>query len=352
MPKVRACASDIDHHDLLSGGPSHTASEGHTTRSFTPRPKADTALDGLKSRASSATKADAPGYIRTLQVVSRDALGHELDRHGQGVPVSATAIGTGPFKAFQQDKRSGLMLAADTPMVVGAKKDMGTNALIKDQDYQSVLSRSRSMPPAELSRHTRKTLEKYYLQDSDIGEIKRPHVFEDRARLTSKYQEMANRQNGTSPDKSSKYVLADALKQHVPEFSAATPVRPFSAYREQLKGKLTPEQHASIDHALPKLNSMSDAQQQAYLEAGRNGSGTSGYAGKPVLPHNENLLKPRPQDLQGIFVSPHEPEAALELQRQYASIHGGAELPFMTYDARSGTSQVITPDTVRKMIKT
>ncbi|KML60515.1 hypothetical protein VL15_09005 [Burkholderia cepacia] len=111
--------------------------------------------------------------------------------------------GTGTFNAFQQDKRSGLLLAADTSMVVGAKKDMGTNALIK-----------------------------------------------------------------------------------------------------------------------------------------------------PVLPHNENLLKPRPQDLQGIFVSPHEPEAALELQRQYASIHGGAELPFMTYDGRSGTSQVITPDAVRKMIKT
>lgn len=88
-----------------------------------------------------------------------------------------------------------------------------------------------------------------------------------------------------------------------------------------------------------------------YLEAGRNGSGTSGYVGKPVLPHNENLLKPRPRDLQGIFVSPHEPEAALELQRQYASINDGAELPFMTYDARSGTSQVIAPDAVRRMIK-
>ncbi|WP_175034908.1 hypothetical protein [Burkholderia lata] len=89
----------------------------------------------------------------------------------------------------------------------------------------------------------------------------------------------------------------------------------------------------------------------AYIESGRSGTGKSKYSAWMVLPHNENLLEPRPRDVQAIFVSLYEPGAALELQRQDAAVNNGVDLPFMTYDAGSGKSQVVTAEYVKSLAK-
>lgn len=375
MPKV--CTENVDAvdtgcRDVATGARTHADGKGTLAPGL--QPEGGSILGGLKSRPpkadgthatgregashgrpdlheSEAKAALRPGYIHTLQVVGPDSLAEDTRKKNRMGGLTATAIGTGPFKAYQQNTRTGLMLGQDTPMIVGAKKDMGTNVLMTDPHYQNVLRQAPASSPDEHSHAVRATLERYYAQEEADTDIRRPHIFESTASLKAKYQEMARRQNGTAPDKSSKYVLADALKQHVPAFAAGAPARPFSEYRDQLNGKLTPEQHASIDHSLPKLGAMPPERQMAYIESGRSGTGKPKYSVRTVLPHNENLLAPRPQDVQAIFVSPHAPEAALELKRQYAAANNGVELPFMTYDASSGESEVVTTEYVKSLVK-
>ncbi|AKJ30764.1 hypothetical protein AAW51_4073 [Caldimonas brevitalea] len=234
-------------------------------------------------------------------------------------------------------------------MVLGAKKDMGTNVLIKDEAFGQTVKQSNTRPDPAVSEAAKATLQKHYAQDADDEDIKRPRLSNNKQELQAKYQEMALRQTGSVADKSSKHVIADALKQEGPNFASAAAAMPSSALSAHLQQKMTPVQFAAAQHALPKLEAMTPAERQGYLEKGAAEAGQPKYSSKTILPHNENLIQPRKEDVLGVLVSPAKPDAALELQRQYAAAQGGKQLPFMTYDNKTGQVQPVSEQDVMRM---
>jgi hypothetical protein len=321
-----------------------------------PRPMASqpSGLAGL-GRAPGASEASGarprvaleqtPGYVRTLQVTHPNSVADELSLHGKGVPVSATAVGTAPFRAFQQNNRSGLVLSQATPMVLGAKKDMRTNVLIKDEAFGQAIQQSTTRPDPALANAAKTTLQQHYAGDDDI---RPPRLIDNQQELQAKYQEMALRQNGTVPDQSAKHAIADALKSGDPDFARHAATMPAPELRAHLQRTMSPEQFSAIEHALPKLEAMSPPQRQAYLEKGASETGQPKYSSKTLLPHNENLVQPRPQDVLGVLVGPQTTVAAQALQQQYADA-SGQHLPFMTYDNKTGQVQQVSPEEVQRM---
>lgn len=312
--------------------------------------------DNKSPQRPSVSVPSKPGYISTLQIVNDQSLGHELDKFSRKEYWTATRVEKGPFKLYQQQKRTGLILSEHTFCLVATKKDMGSDYIPKDPEYQNVRGYQGSDRNHHLAEQIKKTIEKAYekerLEESDEEYvIRRPRVLTKKSEFDSKYTEMAARHEGSIADISSKFLLVDYLRKHVTGFDEKN-LKSFGTYERELMGKLTSDERELMQNTVSKLNRQTPEEQVTYLSKGieqrEAARGKYSRELKQAFPHNEHLLIPDEKDVLGIFLHPKQVDAALMLQNQY-KVRFNVSLPFMSYDERTGKASTLSQDEVENM---
>ena len=198
----------------------------------------------------------------------------EKDWDGQ-IGLSSYMVGVGKVDMFGMGNgnylgRIGLVYGPKTKMLVGGKGDLGSGVL--DRKFAK-----------ENNAYSRAILEKGPRRESIIAnaivEVMKSdeynplgnHLILDVHEFVAKMLEKALRKLEPYDDAVSKSVLVNLLTKYVPQFSPDN-VQPFSLYKsdllEALNDKDKTREANSVQHALIKLDRMSEDEQIEYLKRG------------------------------------------------------------------------------------
>lgn len=199
--------------------------------------------------------------------------GKEEDWDGQ-IGLSSYMVGVGKVDMFGMGGnylgRIGLVYGPNTKMLVGGKDDFGSASLdYKFSKEDNAYSRAIREKGPEREKHIANAIVEVMKAD-EYNPVGR-HLILDVNELVAKMYEKASRKLEPYDDAVSKSVIVNFLKKYVSEFSSED-IQSFSVYREELLNALKRENKTRernvIQHAIMKLDRMSDEEQIEYLKRG------------------------------------------------------------------------------------